>query len=163
MNVETKEITDVFHGYADVIVDTDLFARRHVHGLCVSFLKANGFCNETTLISAFRSWLRQKSYVKIIANDGAKECRKLDLLIDNMYLPLWAVRLYEPYHRISNAFKENQVPFFRDLCCSKDAHSRFHPSPPEKFSVSKRARFIHGYHCSLYDAYELYLLHVTSP
>ena len=58
INRWTNEIVDVFHAFAFTEED-DSFARKHIHGLNKSYLKAKGFPNEASLLAILKIWLEQ--------------------------------------------------------------------------------------------------------
>ena len=61
MCYNTHEIIDVFHEYAKTD-DNDTFARSHIHGLNMDYLKRHGHSSEQSLIRVFKNWLKNKNY-----------------------------------------------------------------------------------------------------
>ena len=160
MNAETREIVDVFHAHA-YTTELDFFARRHIHGLDRSFLKKSGYENADKLIDAFHEWLSGKHYIMMFANDPGREIRDLRLYITDIGLDNWQVRSQRGYHEIAYYYKKHNIPICQKRC-SKEAHSSYHSTYVRKFNASDAARKRHGYHCALYDCYELYLFYISN-
>ena len=159
MNALTREIMDVYHAYAKCDFG-DTYARRHIHGLSVSHLNANGFPNEKTLIDNFKKWLRGKDILVMYANDPSKEKTILNLPIKDINLPIWKERVAMFTHQTARAFKKNSVPVL-NKSCPKEAHSAYLGFPLRRNTDTELAKSSYGYHCSLYDSFELYLHYVT--
>lgn len=160
MNALTREIVDVYHAYANT-ENADFYSRDYIHGLSTSYLKQYGFPNEKALIDNFKMWLRSKDVLVMYANDPTKEKTALNLSIKDMELPKWAERASMFTHQTAVAFKNNSVPVLNKTC-SKYAHSSFVGYPLARETPTLLAKRNHGYHCSLYDAFELYLAYVTN-
>lgn len=158
MNALTRQIVDVFHEHART-EDRDSWARFHVHGLSPDYLKEFGHPNEDQLILSFRKWLRGKEVMAMFANDPAKEEKALNMCINDMTMPPWRDRVYLPYHQIALTFKNNFTPILDKRCC-KDAHCSYSGYPVKSHSRTELAKREFGFHCSLYDAYELYLCYI---
>ena len=159
MNALTREIVDVYHAYAKA-EDLDFYSRRHIHGLNFSYLNEFGFPNEKALIDNFKKWLRGKDVLAMYANDPAKEKTVLNLSIKDMELPKWKERISMFTHQTALAFKKNSVPVL-NKSCPKHAHSSFVNFPIKRETPTQLAKHNYGYHCSLYDSLELYLVYVT--
>ena len=160
MNALTKQIVDVYHAHANTYED-DSWARRYIHGLNMSFLERHGFRDEIALITNFKDWLSSKNIMSIYANDPTKEAKLLNINISDIRLPPWAKRVYQSYHQMANDFKRDFVPIMDKRCCPK-AHNMYQRYPIKRLSATEIAKREHGFHCSLYDAYELYLYYVTT-
>lgn len=160
MNFYTREIIDVFHGYAFTHEEDD-FARQHIHGLNKTFLKLEGYQTTEELVQAFRSWMRGKPISFIYGNNPAIERKELNLNIVDVGLDQWIDRINQPYHCIARAFKEKFIPICSKRC-SFDAHSSFRGAFVRRNKLSDRARASHGFHCSLYDCYEMYLCLIST-
>ena len=160
MIAQTLQIVDVYHAYAVSTVN-DFWARNHIHGLNSSFLSENGFPTEEALIQNFRTWLRGKNVLIMFANDPMKENTSLKLNIQDMELPPWTQRISLPSHTVSSSFKTNFIPILDKRCC-KAAHNNFVNFPILKGNDTEFAKSRHGFHCSLYDAYELYLTYTMN-
>ena len=154
VNRTTNAIVDVFlrHAYTE---RPDTFARNHIHGLNITFLKRYGLSSEDELIETFKMWLYSKPYVGVFANDSRKESELLDMKVSNYQLAPWAERKDRASHQMALSFKEHSIPIINRRC-SHEAHSSFieAPSSPNYSSAMAKAR--HGYHCALYDCVELY-------
>ena len=160
MDFVTKEIIDVFHDYA-FTNRPDTYSRRHIHGLSNDFLEAKGHANPFELITAFKRWLAPKSHILLYANNPKKEMDELRAYICDIGLDGWTNRITKTYHVIANTFKKHFIPICSKRC-SPEAHSSFVGTLMRPNNSSDAAKEQHGFHCSLYDAYELYLFYVTS-
>lgn len=160
MNAFTRQIVDVYHAHA-MSNNPDEWATRHIHGLNKTFLQRHGFPNEETLIRDFKRWLRGKDVLAMYANNPSKEAMALNLLIKDMNIPPWAERVYQPYHQTVLTFKNEFVPILDKRCCA-EAHSAFVKYPLMRLNETEIAKRDFGFHCSLYDAYELYLCYITN-
>ena len=161
MNYSTREIVDVFHGHA-YTDDGDTFSRNHVHGLSQSFLFDKGCSTLEELIADFKQWLSGKNYLTIFGHNPQTEMQMLCLNIADIGLPPWSLRKDEAYHEVALKFKKLNIPINR-VRCPKEAHAWFHgPCYMKNKTDGELAKARHGYHCSLYDAYELYLCYVMT-
>jgi len=159
MNALTREIVDVYHAYAKC-ENADFYCRSHIHGLNTLYLKEFGFPNEKALIDNFKRWLRTKDVLVMYANDPTKEKTVLNLPIKDMELPKWTERVSMFTHQTALAFKKNSIPVL-NKSCPKHAHNSFVGFPVMRDTPTQLAKRSHGYHCSLYDSFELYLVYVT--
>ena len=160
MNAWTKQIVDVYHAHA-FSHQTDLWARLHIHGLNLHFLKSHGFRDEETLIQDFKRWLVGKNVVNLYANNPVKESEVLNMPITDIGLPPWADRIYQPYHQMALTYKREYVPILDKRCCF-EAHAAFTHYNMKRLNETEIAKRGHGFHCSLYDAYELYLSYISN-
>jgi len=160
MDVESKRVTDIFHAFANCEED-DSFSRLHVHGLNTTYLKKHGFANELALLQAFKDWLKNKPFIRIVANAPYKESKALCLNIYDANLSRWTDRQFEIPHIIALRYKELMLDI-NDRCCSKIAHSFYQCAPTSGSLETFRAKERHSFHCALYDAYELYLHSILS-
>lgn len=159
MNFKTKEIVDVFHGHA-FTCEADSFSRKHIHGLDPAILKQNGYENLSQLIKAFHSWRRHKHSIIVYGNDPGKECKQLKMYISDIGLDIWMMRDFKPYHEVALTFKKHSIPICGRQCC-KEVHSKYQGVNVRPYNMGDAAKERHGYHCSLYDCFELYLFHVS--
>ena len=164
VNCKTYSILDVFHAFAYTEVD-DSFARKHIHGLNIDYLKEEGFPSEAELIDAFQKWLANKPDVKILANGAHKERQALGVPIHEFSLVPWAERVKCSAHRYALEMKDKNRSI---LCkhksavkCSDLAHSSFVSAAHSKNALTTLAKVNHGYHCALYDVIELYFVFVN--
>lgn len=160
MNVMSRQIVDVYHKHAKSD-RTDFWSRLHLHGLSKLFLEEYGLPSEKALLEDFKKWLAGKDVLAMYANDPKMEEAILKLPIKDMGLPRWAERGFHPYHQTALAFKRNFIPILDKRCC-KDAHSSFSSYPMKKHSKTELVKHEYGFHCSLYDSFELYLCYVTN-
>lgn len=159
MDRNTHEVVDVFHGHA-YTEEEDSFARRHIHGLNRDFLINKGFHHHSQLINSFKEWLRNKNYLIIYGNAPSSEMAALEIEVSDIYMDKWAERVKQPYHQVALRFKNLFIPICGKSCC-KQAHSSFQyiivRRPNNESDIARRQ---HGFHCSLYDVYELYLFYI---
>ena len=160
MNYKSREILDVFHAHA-YTDNEDTFARNHIHGLSSLYLYENGYSSFDALLYAFKLWIHEKNYLSIFANGSQKECKALSLNIADIGLPQWNVRNEEAYHQVASKFKKLSIPILH-VKCPKEAHSSFHGPCIKNNTDGELAKARHGYHCSLYDVFELYLCYVMT-
>ena len=160
MNALTRQIVDVYHAHAKPC-SSDSWSRSHIHGLNPQFLHRYGFHCEETLILDFKKWLRGKDVLAMYANDPYKESDILKLSIKDMNMPRWAERVYKPYHEIAVTYKNDFIPILDKRCCA-EAHSSFVKYPMRKRSETEIAKRDFGFHCSLYDTYEMYLCYIAN-
>ena len=153
---ETYEILDVFHELVQVDKDVDAWARDHVHGLNEDWLSLNGWKFENSLVTVFKSWLKSKNFVLLFGNNPTTERRKFNINMCDLHLPPWVDRQNKPYHILAKKFKELNVAFLGKSCHSL-AHSKYLRPAPCANQATFIAKWNHGYHCALYDCYELYL------
>lgn len=157
---KTNDIVDVFHAYAYTEED-DKFSRNHIHGLDKNFLRQEGFASSSILLSGFELWLDAKSHkTYILCNDASKEKQQLSAcysaVTTDFNLMPWALRKDCASHQVAIRFKELSIPILGTRCHSL-AHASFICAPATSNSDAALAKTKHGYHCALYDAYELYL------
>lgn len=160
MNFQTREIVDVFHAHA-YSPEPDTYARRHIHGLSLDFLRTYGFRKPYQMVDAFKAWLRKKPYLFIYGNDPAREVSELHLVVCDIGLDNWAVRAQKAYHEIAYHFKKHNIPIC-SMRCTEAAHSNFEYICVRPNNPSDIAKERHGYHCSLYDCYEMYLCYIST-
>ena len=159
MNVKTRQIVDVYHRHAKSD-NCDFWSRLHVHGLSKLYLDKFGLPSEDALVQDFRKWLAGKDVLAMYANNPQKEKASLKLPIKDMGLPRWSERGFLSYHQTALCFERNFIPILDKRCC-KDVHSSFSNYPMKKHSKTELAKHEFGFHCSLYDCYEMYLCYVS--
>ena len=154
------DIRDIFHAFA--YATDDFYARRNIHGLNVEYLKEHGFKCEADLLSAFKVWLSYKDVSLSFANDPKKESKFLELSVIDIGLPPWLEREKCAEHKIAFNFKRHETSVGQKFCTHK-IHSDYHPHClPSNATDSLISRRKWGHHCSLYDAYEIYLFAMTN-
>ncbi len=163
MDNETRGILDTYHNFARVSdPSVDCYSRQRIHGLQPSFLTEYGFPSESLLIDDFKRWLGTKSICKIYANEAARESAALKPYdVHNLKLPNWIERVKESYHQVAHRFKDLNIPIHSNTSCFEKAHTFFIPF--KSYQCRNETQIVkaeHGHHCSLYDAYELYLFYV---
>ena len=160
MSVADHHILDIYHGYAQPNCPDD-WARYHVHGLDVTFLKSHGFANEAALVENFKKWLRGRDIICMYANNPDKERKILDIQsICDISYPNWVDRLPLLSHQTALQFKRLSIPITGINCfvsCPQTAHKAFKFFPTPRLTPTALAKKDFGYHCALYDTYALYL------
>ena len=160
MDNQSYEIVSVYHKHIDCDPNHDTWSRRNYHGLNLSYLHRFGLRNECDLIIDFQMWLNSFDVKLIYANDPRKERILLQRnYINDILLPVWRDRVNEPYHRVAVHFKELNVSIL-DTKCGGYIHNAYSIDPFTKMTESQKLKSLHGYHCSLYDSYELYLFYL---
>ena len=162
VNCKTDSILDVFHAFAYTESD-DSFARKHIHGLNLDYLKEKGFPSETELLAEFHKWLANKPDVKILANGAHKEKEALGLPVQEFSLLPWAQRVKCSSHKYALELKDNNRSILckhrPEIKCCDLAHSSFVSAAYSKNALTMLAKVNHGYHCALYDVIELYFMY----
>ena len=160
MDNETYEIISVFHHHAACDPTLDNWSRRNIHGLNVKCLSDYGLENEECLAIAFQRWLKTFDVKCMYANDPCKERRLLknDRIVDAL-LPRWEDRVNTPYHAVASRFKELCIPI-NNVRCTSFIHNARACSVSRHLNRTQTLKLLHGYHCSLYDSYELYLQYI---
>ena len=154
------EIVCVYHAYAACRDTDDVFCRRHLHGLDLDILHHYGFPNERELLADFERWLSHHPVNKIYANDPRKE-RQLfpHLLVEDIQLPVWVVRVGLPAYHMAQEAKRRQMPILGAVCGGA-AHAAFVSAIRSKHRLPTDSDIVkgkHGFHCSLYDSLMIYL------
>ena len=158
MNINTRQITDVYHAYA-YTDQPDEWSRCHIHGLNQTFLKENGFSDESTLVSDFKRWIQSKDVLATFANNPMKEIEILKLPVQDIGLPQWTDRFQLTSYQTALAFKRKRVPVF-NATCNSNAHNKFRYFPVYRNTQTELIKKDFGHHCSLYDVFSLYLHYV---
>ena len=162
MDNETHRIVSVYHKHADCDPSLDFWARQNIHGLNVKYLSQCGFPNETVLIADFEKWLQSLNIKCMFANNPAKERHMLPKYeVFDILLPPWEKRIDMSYHEVANRFKELNLPV-SSAQCSTYIHNQYCRS--RFFTTNSQVlKSLHGYHCSLFDCYEMYLFYLLQP
>jgi hypothetical protein len=155
MNNWTYQIVSVYHQHANCDPNVDQWARKHIHGLNLKYLQDYGFSCESALLIDFKRWLAAFNVIRIFCNNPGKE-RKVfpNLIIDDILLPPWDSRVNQHYHEVTKRFKDLCVPILSVRCSSYVHNQCFFPP------YLNTAKVLYGYHCSLYDSYQLYLFYL---
>lgn len=157
---KTLNIIDVFHNFVryPFKIDYDSWARRHIHGLSLEFLAANGLENESVLKTKFSEWLSSHPYTVIYGHAPHKEEVFLNVCVSDVSLLPWRLRRDLPSHRVALSLKKSASPVLSVQCA--EAHSSFlswRPSHRRAYSETDSAKMEFAHHCSFYDCVELYL------
>lgn len=161
MDNVTYQIVSIYHKHAFCDPDDDQWSRRNVHGLNPDFLSECGFPNACELTDNFKEWLESFVILCMYANNPVKE-RKLfqKNIVHDIFLPQWEKRMKKSYHKIAICFKQLNVPIV-NVRCANYVHSRFISQFCVTSSGKELAKRLHGFHCSLYDCFELYLFYLS--
>ena len=158
VDINNLSILDIYHKYAFARGDT--WSRRNIHGLNSSFIYDFGFSNAQILQKDFDKWKKRFNIIKVFENCPNSISNHFCNDIHDLRLPIWSMRYNKPYHIIANRLKESGSPIC-DTNCSPHIHSSYKPylnfrscrKPVERLKLQ------HGFHCALYDTYELYLFY----
>ena len=162
MCMVNKNVVDVFHNYAYCPWDQDGWSRKHIHGLNPDLLVDSAYANEHLLIDAFLTWLSKFNVFIIYANNPRSESIKLGLTICDIGLPDWAERVKHDYHTIPHFYKMNNEDYDLNISCHDIMHSCYETTPIySHMTPNQIAKAKHGWHCSLADAFELYLFYLS--
>ena len=160
MDNETYQIVSVYHKHVNCDLSDDVWSRQRVHGLNRNYLRTHGFDEVCNLVSDFESWLKSLVVVAMFANAPDKERQLLPYYrIHDLLLPPWQERIDKPYHLVANRFKDLSVPI-KDVRCDKYVHSEYRGIRGFIHNKTQAIKLLHGYHCSLYDCFELYLFYL---
>ena len=119
---ETGEVLDVFHRHVvyPYMNDFDIFARKHVHGLNLCYLKLHGLRSEYDVIQQFYAWLESHPSDALYAHAPQKEIRLLSLPIFDVCLPPWKERANCVSHKTALSMKCKKVPHLHGILSLKD-------------------------------------------
>ena len=159
MSPSKNTIVNIYHNFGFCSSDTDVWARKHIHGLDPEILIDIAFPNESLLIKDFKTWLSQFHVINAYGNNTFRESCKLNLSITDIGLPLWSERVKHNYHKIPNQYKLYNEPF-NFLACDSERHRLYvRPNVSLCRTLCQKAKALHGWHCSLADVFELYLFY----
>lgn len=162
----TLLIKEVFHRYVRFPFepfDPDMWARFHIHGLNIDYLREHGVSDEKTLVEEFKEWLSSRPHVALYAHAPSKEENLLDLPIEDVNLLPWIQRDNDVSHKLACNLKQTNHPIC-DVNC-REAHFSFVRWKSSKMYANKeseRIKHAFGHHCSLYDAVECFLYHTRN-
>ena len=163
LHVDEKDydVKDVFHKYVKYPLhlhgDFDGFARRHVHGLNLSFLQENGLKDEEELRTQFMSWLESHPHSKIYGHAPQKEKEFLKMDIIDVELLPWILRGNTFSHSIAHWAKSRRIPVNGITCNAHTSFEGWKPRNPGTLTDADHQKILSGYHCSLYDCMETFL------
>ena len=106
-------------------------------------------------------WLDTFDVLCMYANNPGRE-RKIFRhckYLHDILLPNWEKRMRQPYHEVAIRFKQLNVPI-KNVRCTNFVHSRFITRYYITPSMKELGKILHGFHCALYDCYELYLFYL---
>ena len=160
MDNETYKIVDVYHKHIDCKARDDVWSRQNFHGLNLDYLHKYGHRCLCDFIADFQRWLNKFHILQLYANNPHKERVLLHTsLINDLLLPVWRQRVSQPYHQVAVCFKDLNVPILNTKCDSY-VHNAYDCFIRNDESDLEKLKRLHGYHCSLYDCYELYLFYL---
>ena len=159
INDATCKIEDVFHHHVHYpfIIDYDVYARRHIHGLDISLLRQPHLPSLGEVLDLFNAWLQKYPSDKLYGHAPVKEKDLISLFIYDACLKPWAERVHCRSHQMALNMKLNCKPV-RGVTCS--VHSQFiewrvkNELSPSATDIAKKD---FGHHCSLYDCMEVFL------
>ena len=157
MDAKTLQIVDVYHEFHDVW-ESDTFSRANVHGLNPEVFEDRAFATEQKLVNHFLEWLLPKNYMKVFGHAPGRESKRFNIVIEDLKLPCWADRDGELFHIFANRCKMDEAIFCGRRCIRAN-HSSYCRNMPAR-TAGQLARERHGYHCALYDCFELYLFYL---
>ena len=152
----------VYHKYAKCPPYVDEWSRLHVHGLNPMYLMEHGFEDEAALTADFKQWIQHFNVTSMYANGPPHEFEHLNMTVYDMGLPKWVDRYYCDYHQIPQRYKLSGIPFHGILCDSHVHREYVHQFSRRCRTPTDKVKALHGYHCSLADAHELYLFYMKS-
>ena len=155
VDIVNLAILDVYHKFA--YASGDVWSRRNIHGLNTDYLHQFGFSNAHLLVNDFRKFVSNYKVVKVFENCPNSMSYDFFHNIEDLRLPEWTIRIEESYHIIANRLKEIEYRIC-GVNCNSNIHSSYKPylNFNRCRKMSTRAKLQHGFHCALYDAYELY-------
>lgn len=160
MDNESYQIVSVYHKHAACDPSLDAWSRKNLHGLNPTYLHDHGFSNESELAANFQCWLKSFNVQCMYANNPGKERELLGMKnIYDILLPTWRERGEMTYHVNANLFKKLSIPI-QGVHCSGYVHNSFVSTRGYVPLYCQNEKLLHGYHCSLYDCYEMYLFHL---
>ena len=156
VDIENFTIADTYHKFA--FARGDNWSRRNIHGLNSNFLYHFGFPNATALQKDFDKWKSNYNIVKVFENCPNSMSNHFFDNVTDLRLPLWVDRINERSHIMANRLKESNLPIC-DVNCSTEIHSSYKPylTFNRCRNLAQRCKLQHGFHCALYDTFELYL------
>ena len=156
-------ILAVYHQFAKCPEGADPWSRAHIHGLNPEYLSTHGFPDEAALISNFQDWYQQFSVIQSYGNNPIREMAKLKLTVEDIGLPKWMERYHCPYHQIPQLHKLSRLPIHGLIACDPKSHNCFKVESLEHCRTpTRKVKYLHGYHCSLADVYEVCLYYLKT-
>ena len=160
MDNNTHEIVSVYHEHVDCDSEVDEWSRKYLHGLNRNYLRTHGFEEVHELVLHFQRWIKSFDVVCMYANAPDKERQLLPgRTIHDLLLPPWQERMRKPYHVVANRYKELRIPIV-NVRCGGYIHSQYEGIRCHVQNKTQMMKLLHGFHCSLYDCYELYLYYL---
>ena len=158
-DADNLNVLDIYHKFA--FASGDIWSRRNVHGLNTNFLRNFGFSNASILVNDFRKYISCYKVVKVFENCPNSVSYDFFHYIEDIRLPNWTTRVNERYHIVSNRLKKSNSYIFDLANCNSHIHSSYKPylNFNRCRKLSERVKLEHGFHCALYDTFELYLFY----
>ena len=154
--VNANRVESVFHIFPRVDdqrgLANDWYARKYIHGLPIS----KGLHGVADWRRKWSEWRSRRSHYPLMANAGAKEAMVFNEQVINHSLQEWVVRATDTRHIFARYAKQRQWAV-GGICCAKINHCKYvqSRSPTKTLSLRGQAKAVHGYHCALYDAWEV--------
>lgn len=156
-------VLETFHAFLHVSQcnQAEKFAVKHIHGLQQRNAKRKP---KTVVLTSVNFLLRKYEPSVIFANgmDVVVALGDYQDRLQNFSLPPWQWRPGHYSHSLAKLFKLNLItaPFIP--CCDTRNHDRYIGPFKMATTLSQKHKNIHGYHCALADAYELYKFYFSS-
>lgn len=155
-------IIDIYHKFAYASGDT--WSRRNIHGINTDVTYHFAFRNERKLQNDFENWKSNYNIIKVFENSPNEMTHHFFDNVIDLKLPPWEDRVNQRYHLMANRLKDGNAVIDATICptkCSSHIHSLYKPYKTLRRckNLSERLKLQHGFHCSLYDAFELYLFY----
>ena len=156
VDIDTFDILKVYHKFA--YASGDNWSRRNIHGLNTDYLYNFGFSNANLLVNDFRKCISDYRVVKVFENCPNSVSYDIFHYIEDLRLPEWTTRVNQRYHILANRLKDSNCQIY-NVKCNSNIHSSYRPYKTLRScrNESERVKLQHGFHCALFDAYELYL------
>ena len=156
VDIDNLDVLTIYHKFA--YASGDIWSRRNIHGLNTDYLYNFGFSNAKLLVNDFRKHISDYKVVNVFENSPNSVSYDIFQYIEDLRLPEWTTRVNQRYHILANRLKESNCQIY-NVNCNSHIHSSYKPYKTFRScrKESERVKLQHGFHCALFDAYELYL------
>jgi len=168
--VKDNHVQSVLHTFVDPFIqDVGNYERTAKYSHCIPhrILKLHG-CSKSMVKQKFLEWIHNETIHPVTIKGNGSDVTKFalekwipalgfiqGLQYEQVTLHLWADRVYEKYHISAGIMKEVSL----NMKCCRGYHSL--PKTKQWRGISmesahtKIAKDMHGFHCALFDAFEL--------